>query len=63
MGEDPIVIEMLSAPYGQDMLLFWHSCAQNQSEAEEKDNMHLAVALENRRPLDVDFNKGVEGRD
>lgn len=33
------------------------------SEGEEKDNMHLAAALENRRPLDVDFNKGVEGRD
>lgn len=33
------------------------------SEGEEEDNMHLAVALENRRPLDADFNKGVEGRD
>lgn len=55
---------MFIAPSGQYTLCYFGVHVHRiKSEEKEKENMDLAVALENRRPLDVNFGKGVGGRD
>lgn len=63
VGEDPIVIERFITPDGQCTLCYFGIHVHRIKSEEEKDNMDLAMAQENRWPLDVDYDKGVGGRE
>lgn len=63
MGEDPVVNERFMTPYGRCTPCYFGIHVHRTKSEGEKDNINLAVALENRRPLDVNLDKSVGGRD